>query len=177
MQQPDDPVVDIHTLRRDLYLLASLLLADKQMAEMKVLDTWTFSHYETEVNRLTIWLAAAMRGLLDLQRPQYEAPGAESCGEYWGDFPSGKTRALTFRQACNSMIHAKQIYPYQFSKEELDTRAGAAKRNGRKTYDGIVTIRGVHRNLQTRADVDVIAFVKIADRLTMLHGGNNHADR
>ena len=60
-----------------------------------------------------MWIATAMRGLLDLLDREKDDFSNRYCGEYAADLESGTETALTFRQACNSVIHAKEILPYR----------------------------------------------------------------
>lgn len=67
MDNQNKPIVDVLTVRRDLYFLMSLLLADKAVDEkIPSAVVWTQIFYDTEVTRLALWVATAMRSLLDL---------------------------------------------------------------------------------------------------------------
>lgn len=67
MDNHNKPIVDVLTVRRDLYFLMSLLLADKAVDEkIPSAVVWTQIFYDTEVTRLALWVATAMRSLLDL---------------------------------------------------------------------------------------------------------------
>jgi len=46
------PVVDMPTLRRDLYLVLGLLLADRAIADVPGMTRWTQTFYDSEVRRL-----------------------------------------------------------------------------------------------------------------------------
>ena len=97
MQDRDQPIVDMPTLRRDVYLLAGLLLADKKMASIRNVSDWSRDLYENEVNRFMLLVAAVARGLLDLSKES--DVGTHGCGEYWPEFRKSKRESLTFRQA------------------------------------------------------------------------------
>ena len=171
MKDKDSPIVDTLTLRKDLYFVMSLLLADKEVAKIHNVVEWTQAFHEGEVRRLMLWIAAAMRGLLDLLDDGNDEFGGQRCGEYWDDFPDGKRTALKFRQACNSVIHAKEIWPYKVSRRESNVTVMQAY------YIDRITIRGKHRRKTTRAQVDIIRFVRIADALINFFEENNNADR
>lgn len=171
MKDKDNPIVDMLTLRRDLYLVMSLLLADKEVAEVPHVVDWTKAFHEGEVRRLMLWIAAAIRGLLDLPDEGKDEFGGQRCGEYWDDFPNGKKTALKFRQACNSVIHAKEIWPYKVSRQESNATITQAY------YIDRITIRGKHRRKTTRAQIDIIKFVRIADALINSLEENSDADR
>ena len=119
MRNTDTPVIDILTLRRDLYFVMSLLLADKQTAKVPGVTVWTRAFHEYEVGRLMLWVATAIRGLLDLRDEKEDKFSNQNCGEYWADYEGGEKTALAFRQACNSVIHAKEILPYKAPQREI----------------------------------------------------------
>lgn len=167
MKDKDNPIVDMLTLRRDLYFVMSLLLADKEVAKVHSVVDWTEVFHEDEVRRLMLWIAAATRGLLDLLDERKDAFGGQRCGEYWADFESGEIAGLEFRQACNSVIHAKEILPYRAPKQE-------SKRTVKRVYTDRLTVRGTHKGKTTRAQLDIIQFVRIADTLiNSFEEGNN----
>jgi len=164
------PIVDVPTLRRDLYLVLGLLLADRAIADAPGMTAWTQTFYDTEVRRLMLWVATALRNLLDHQ------PGAFNrarCGEYWPDFPNRKKEALTFRRACNAVIHAREILPFEAPWSPLeDTEA-----NIKRVYTDCMTIRSINRGKITRAHLDIMRFVEIANAvIDSLPEGSDHAD-
>ncbi len=168
MQDTDYPIVDMLTLRRDLYLVMSLLLADKKVTKVKHVTDWTQGLYENEARRLMLWVATAVRGLLNL--PVQKDIQEQGCGEYYADFPNGEKELLTFRQACNSVIHAKEILLYKVPQRD-------SKRTVKHTYMDRITIRSSHRNKTTRAQLDIIRFVQIADLLINSFEEDDHANR
>ena len=171
MKDKDSPIVDMLTLRKDIYLVMSLLLADREMAKVQNAVVWTKVFHESEIRRLMLWIATAMRGLLDLLDEERDDFGGQRCGEYWDDFPNGKKTALKFRQACNSVIHAKEIWPYKVSRQESNATITQAY------YIDRITIRGKHRRKTTRAQIDIIKFIRIADALINSLEENSDADR
>jgi len=172
MDDSDKPIIDMLTLRRDLYFVMSLLLADKEVGKVKGVVDWTQDIYENEVRRLLLWIAAAVRGLLDLQGGSHieKMP----CGEYWPDFSEVSIEGrqqLTFRQACNSIIHAKTILNYKVQEQELDETV-------RRTYDDRITVKGIHKSKNTHAQLDIVRFVQIAHTLiNVFEEGSRHANR
>ena len=175
MFETDKPIISLLTLRRDLYLVTSLLLADKEVAKMPKMTAWTQDFYSGEVKRLMLWVATAARSLLDTP----DAPnkrgdgkgwfGEKRCGEYWADFPDGAKCPLEFRQACNSVIHANVILPYR-----VPLRGPA--RSIKQVYANRVTVQGIHRNRTTRAYLDVVRFVKIANAMLNFFEEKDHAN-
>ena len=164
MIETDKPIVDMLALRRDLYLVMSLLLADKEVAKVENAIDWTRDFYDNEVRRILLWVAAAARSLLDTpddmnkRGGRKEGFGEKTCGEYWADFPKGKERPLEFRQACNSVIHAKMILNYKIPEDEVDQTAV-------QRYEDRITIKGTHRGKTTHAELDIVEFVQIANTL------------
>ena len=124
------------------------------------------------MKKLVLWIAVAMRSLLDLQDKSIRFDNERCCGEYWADFEKNKDKVakLTLRQACNSVIHAKEILPYRLPSRDSEGMA-------EQFYVDRITIRGVHRGKNTRAQLDIIEFVKIANTVINSFQENNHADR
>ena len=62
----DVPVVNVAALRRDIYRLVVLLLADERVAEVAAFRDLadSESNHESEVSRLLIWVSIACRQLL-----------------------------------------------------------------------------------------------------------------
>ena len=170
MRDRDSPIINMLTLRRDLYFVLSLLLADKNVAEVPDVVVWTKTFHEDEVRRLIFWIAAAMRGLLDLLDREKDDFSNRACGEYWPDLENDTETALTFRQACNSVIHAKEILPY---KLPLPGSEGTIK----QIYSDRITIRSARGKKKTHAELDIIEYVQIADALMILFEDDDHADR
>ena len=169
MKDTDAPIVDMATLRRDLYFVMSLLLADKKLAKVSDVASWTQNFHETEVRRLMLWVAVALRGLLDLLKKEEEELFREKyCGEYWPDFPAGTEEPLGFRQACNSVIHAKEILLYLVPEQETEEMP-------KRVYIDRITVRGQNKKKTTRAQLDIIKFAQIADTLINFSGGD-HVD-
>ncbi len=170
MRSTDNPIVDMLTLRKDLYLVMSLLLADREVAKVQNVVVWTQVFHENETRRLMLWVATAVRGLLDLLEERKDNFSMQNCGEYWSDFSKNSEYPLTFRHACNSVIHAKEILPYRAPKQD-------SKKKVERVYTDRITIRSTHRRKTTRAQIDIIRFVQIAYELSTLFEENGHADR
>lgn len=162
------PIVDMPTLRRDLYLVMGLLLADRAIADAPGMTRWTQVFYDNEVRRLMLWVATAMHNLLDHQEG---ALSRARCGEYWADFPNRKKEPLTFRRACNAVIHAREILPYEAPWHR------APKPSAKRVYTDRLTIRSINRGRNTRAHLDIIKFVEIANAvIDSFPEDSDHAD-
>ena len=145
----NDPIINVSSYLRDLYQLIVLLLADEKVAADTRFRELSETNHDTEVNRLLIWIATATRQFLDLKR---RSIGDAPCGRYWDIFPAPDGDAgatpLRFRQACNIVIHAVEIIPY-------DPDFGY--------HRGTITIRGRRRGrsrLANRAMLDFDRFAK-----------------
>lgn len=158
----DKPIIDVSTLRRDLYLVMGLLLADGKINEVPNMTDWTQVFYENEVGRLMLWVATATRSLLDGMEHNKESFNKKRCGEYWTDFPRGAKEPLTFRRACNSVIHAEEILPYKSPRKDPSPRL---ETNVKQVYIDRITVRSPNRGKHTRAHLDIIKFVQIANAI------------
>jgi len=170
----DKPIIDMSTLRRDLYLVMGLLLADREITKVPDMTDWTQTFYENEVGRLMLWVATAMRGLLDGMEHKKESFNKKRCGEYWPDFPRGAKEPLTFRRACNSVIHAEEILPYKSPRKDPSRKL---KTNVKQVYIDRITVRSANRGKNTRAHLDIIKFVQIANAvINSSQEESDHAD-
>ena len=158
-EHDDPPVVNVAALRRDIYRLIVLLLADERVTEVEAFRDLadSESNHESEVSRLLIWIAIATRQLLDIKEHR---TSERTCGRFCRDYPRDAWRDLTFRTACNAVIHAVEIIPYDLPEDEVDQR-------DRARYTGTITIRGRGRRkrMSTRAVVD---FRQFAEYCTVL---------
>jgi len=159
--KPDKPIIDMSTLRRDLYLVMGLLLADRAITKVPDMTDWTQTFYENEVGRLMLWVATAMRGLLDGMERNKESFNKKRCGEYWPSFPGAK-EPLTFRRACNAVIHAEEILSYKSPRKDPSPKR---KTNVKQVYIDRVTVRSPNRGKYTRAHLDIIKFMQIANAI------------
>lgn len=151
----DVPLIDVAGLRRDLYRLVVLLLADESVAEVDAFRDLADAHHEAEVNRLLIWVAIAVRQLLDIN----DATAKQACGQLWPDLRNATSKDLTFREACNKIIHAVEIVPYRLG-DDPGTIPDRAR------YDGTITIRGRWHGKSTRADVNFQRFGEYCTELS-----------
>ena len=77
---------------------------------------------------------------------------------------------MTFRQACNSVIHAKEILPYRVP---LPGSEGTIK----QIYSDRITIRSTHGKKKTHALLDIMEFVQTTDTLMVLFEEDDRANR
>ena len=149
------PLIDVEGLRRDLYRLIALLLADERVDDVDAFRELADVHHETEVNRLLIWVAIAVRQLLDLD----DTTARQACGQLWPDLRRAASQDLTFRDACNKIIHAVEIVPYRLGGDPATIPA-------RARYDGTITIRGRWRGNNTHTHVDFRQFAEYCTELS-----------
>ena len=148
--QHTDALIDVAALRGDVYRLAALLYAERSVTEIEALRMLLDDHHDREVNRLLIWVAIASRQLLDIDG----STESERCGRIYRGSSGEKWSDLSFRHACNTVIHAVEIIPYDPDDiEEGESRA---------CYNGRIAIRGKGRG--KGADIRaVIEFEKFAE--------------
>ena len=113
------------------------------MAKAEAMAAWTDVFYENEVRRLMLWVSIAVRGLPDLLEEKEDRFSKKHCGEYWADFKAGKKAPLTFRQACNSSVHAKEILTYRSMQRESSKAIKCV-------YVDRMTVHGIHKNKPSR---------------------------
>ena len=84
----DAPVISVAALRRDIYRLIVLLLADEKVAEVAAFRDLadSDSNHESEVTRLLIWAAIACRQLLDIKEHDM---AEKTCGRFAETIPAG----------------------------------------------------------------------------------------
>ena len=148
--QHTDALIDVAALRGDVYRLAVLLYAERSVTEIEALRMLSDDHHDREVNRLLIWVAIASRQLLDIDGSTASA----RCGRICWDYPGGEWKDLSFRNACNSAIHAVEIIPYDPRKFKVGPH--------RACYDGKITILGQGRRKGVRTRT-VLEFERFAE--------------
>ena len=150
------PLIDVRALRSDLYRLVVLLLADRNVAEVDAFRELADAHHEAEVNRLLIWVAIAVRQLLDIDTTR----AGQTCGRLWPDLHDPTSaRDLTFRDACNKIIHAVEIVPYGLGNDPATIPE-------RARFEGNITIRGSLRGKNTHAVIDFRRFAEYCAALS-----------
>lgn len=170
---PDSPIINIETFRRDVYLLTALLLADEQIGNIANIKNAANDYYESEVNRLLVLISVSARQFIDRDEniDQKIDTECDNCGKYWQDPDKRKdAKRLIFRQACNSIIHAEEIIAYDMVNDSTDS----SPKKG--FYAGTITIRGKRNNYKcgkrytskTRAELDGVEFAKYCIVLTDL---------
>lgn len=152
----DAPVVSVAALRRDIYRLIVLLLADERVAEVAAFRDLadSESNHESEVSRLLIWISIACRQLLNIKEHR---TAAKTCGRFCRDYPRVPSKDLTFVAACSAIIHAVEILPFEPPEDDAEIPA-----RGRYSYNGTITVRGRGRGnrLSTRAVVNFPQFAE-----------------
>lgn len=119
----DDPIVNVGILQRDAYLLGALLLADRQIAENTAIREVSNSHFEGEVNRLLVLTAVLSRQLMELDKLRgNDEIARRPCGQRRFEPTVGdptEWESLSFRDACNSIIHTSEIEPYSPADDDV----------------------------------------------------------
>ena len=156
-QKPPPPIINIAVFRRDVYFLAALLLADKQIARLDQVKDAAKEHFDGEVNRLLVLVSVSARHLMDIQAESAQIAGetaAAVCGEYWENYPKSKSLPLHFRKACNGVIHAEEIAPYAVHKP------AASGKSGRVFYTDRIVVRSKKDGKNARAELNGEKFAK-----------------
>jgi hypothetical protein len=107
-------VFDPAPFAQDLYRLVCLVLADKPVAKLGPdyfhLHQIKVGFVRAEVTRILISIAVALRIRFDQQDPKtLHELNRTDCGKLYETWPGRKNKVLTLREACNKIIHAKQI--------------------------------------------------------------------
>ncbi|MEL6711251.1 MAG: hypothetical protein AAFP10_01715 [Pseudomonadota bacterium] len=152
LTDPQIPLSSISAYRLDLYRLLTLLLADKQIASDPLFCTLGQHHFDHEVDRLLILIAAMTRRLLDNTGSTIRR---SVCGRFWRHYPKQqKTYDLDLHHACSMIIHASNIvtksfdYYYHYEDQLSITKKEAY-------FEDTIIITGEKKQ---RAEMDVKAF-------------------
>ena len=172
MSNSDIPNINVVSLREDVYRLVCMLLADEKVSAQPLFQEAAADIHEKEVNRLLIWIAIAARQLLEIDQTDEE----QSCGILWNDFPDGTKETLTFRKACDKIIHANEIIAYPIPYDPIpDESSVTTGESPLRHYAGTITIRTTasKRYKASRCELDFETFAgycfRIAERFTEEH--------
>lgn len=164
MSNSDIPNINVVSLREDIYRLVCMLLADEKVSARPLFQEAAADIHEWEVNRLLIWTAIAVRQLLEINHTDEEHP----CGILWNDFPNGTKETLTFRKACDKLIHANEIIAYPIPYDPIsDESSDKAGESSLRHYEGTITIRTTAstRYKASRCELDFETFAGYCFRL------------
>ena len=114
-----------------------MLLADGKVSAHPLFQEAAADIHEKEVNRLLIWVAIAVRQLLAIDQTDEE----QSCGILWNDFPDGTKDTLTFRKACDKIIHANEIIACRITYDPIpDDPDESSVKTGESPLQGDFTL-------------------------------------
>lgn len=150
-----DPAV----VRRELWQLLLIFLADRPLMALvekearggQTLDGLHNEFCEDEITRILMNSAITLRVLDD--RDSGTLQRVEPCGELQ---TRGQTEALTFREACNKIVHATRV---NFDIERLDGRPLDRPSTEPTFMNPKIYLYGVRQGAEWRAMLDVIAYV------------------
>jgi hypothetical protein len=169
--QPQGHQFDPGPVLLDLHRLLCAVLADPRVAKL-VLDEfdpiWALrqEHLRTEVTRIMVSSAVALRIVFDRENPKIFKKLKTDCGKLYPDWAGKKQKvALSLREACNKIIHATEIrFDVVSPRGHLPHYPGSYIRPQLYLY-------GKKDKLEWRAKLSLIDFVKQAARvLLMAHG-------
>lgn len=147
-------------LNHQLYLLACMVHASaafEQLGKHPIKDLRQ-QFQETEIGRLLLTIAAAVRNAMDQNpsRAEYWLQGVDDNVGMLELLKEGKKSALNFREACNKLIHCLSInFDYAADKP----RRGMA-------LDPFVHLYGFRGDREWKATIDINRFVDVAAQLT-----------
>ena len=157
--------IDTITLEREVYWLATVFAASSTLHQLapdeddNELDKLRLHFEISEASRLLISVGVMIRNLMDAKSPEMLELYIRKKDMIVGHYTIGKKRRkkeLTFREACNKLIHALRI--------NFDMAGRNKKKLGYlrpKVY-----LYGEFRDEGWRAVLDVTKFIKIAYRLS-----------
>ncbi|TKJ38641.1 MAG: hypothetical protein CEE38_02760 [Planctomycetes bacterium B3_Pla] len=157
--------IETITLEREVYWLAAVFAASSTLHRLapdeddNELDKLRLHFEISEASRLLISVAVMLRNLMDAQSSEMLELSIRKMDMIVGHYTIGKKRRkkdLTFREACNKLIHALHI---NFDMAGMNKKKLCYLRP--KVY-----LYGDFRDEDWRAVVDVTKFIKIAYRLS-----------
>ncbi|MEM6405229.1 MAG: hypothetical protein AAF669_01340 [Pseudomonadota bacterium] len=161
LTDPQIPLSSISAYRLDLYRLLTLLLADKQIASDPLFCTLGQHHFDHEVDRLLILIAAMTRRLLDNTGSTIRR---SVCGRFWRHYPKQqKTYDLDLHHACSMIIHASNIVTKSFDYYYHDKDDEYKSDKSILYFEDFITITG---QKQQRAEIDIKKFVHFCIELS-----------
>jgi hypothetical protein len=137
------------------------VLADRQVANRTLtsdaIRSLQETHLRPEIGRILISCAAGLRILFDARPAIKGWIDRSDCGKLYRDWPSdeSKVEKLTLREACNKIIHAKQI---RF--DEVVPNAAANPDNEGVYLRPYLYLYGSKNRHEWRAVLSIIDFAK-----------------
>jgi hypothetical protein len=114
-QSPTEPSLhfDPGPLALDLYRLLSSYLSDQRMMKLgndsSALSTLRDDYLYSETLRILISSAAGLHIAADQYGAAFDSLASMNCGVLWPQWPKRKQAPLPLREACNKIIHAKDM--------------------------------------------------------------------
>lgn len=165
-------VFDTLNMRRQLWLLLTVFLADRAYAEITE-DEWFADGYrqhllglnsdfaDQAITECLLGVATSLRVIDD--RDGDVLTRLPPCGVLWNDLPTDENIPLTLREACNKIIHARRL---NFDIERLDGHALGAHPIDSPTYmRPFIHLYGTHRTRDWKAMLDIVAFARASAQI------------
>lgn len=158
------PVLDILLFQRDVYLLLAMMLADEAISEISEFQDIATDNYENEVKRLLVLTAVSARQLMESTKNKTKK---KICGKLHTHDDSEQTvlSKLIFWKACNSIIHAKDIIPY----DDIAQNASEEKIPERRCYKGTITVHSQYQGKREVAEINGQDYAKYCIMLGKEH--------
>jgi hypothetical protein len=144
----------------DLYRLLSLMLGDKQLAEMEdgsiTIQMLRERYVCSELIRILTSTAIALRILFDQHEEQLGEVSKRPCGRLFPDWPKkDPAEDLTLREACNKIIHATKV-----RHNVVDPDPGYNPDQIGVYLRPFLHLYGTRDNRDWKADLSIIEFAK-----------------
>lgn len=158
---PEEAVTETDISDRWLYMLGCIFFASPGFGSGAYRYEFNYDlrlrFQEAEANTLLVSIAAAVRRrtelLDDFERSQIAQVAPASVGSLVKDIRQKERSVdLSFREACNKIIHAKQI---KFDYDERTCRRGGV-------LNPTVHCYGTHGKLEWKASIQIYSFIKAA---------------
>jgi hypothetical protein len=166
---------DTGPIRRDLWRLLVIFLADRQFAIITEQEFFADGHEQLllalssefaddEISRILLSSAIALRVIDDREGGVLER--FADCGELQADVEAERVEPLSLREACNKIVHAEQV---NSDVERLD--GGPVDRPGMSPtfINPLLYLYGSHNRMRWRCVLDVISFVRSAAAVLSWH--------
>lgn len=158
-------------IRRDLWLLLLIFLADQRYAELTEDEFYEDGYAqpllglnsefsEDETTRILLSSAIALRAIDD--RDGGVLGRLRPCGELQPDVTVESVETLNMREACNKIVHTEMMH---FDIERLDGGPIADRTMAPNFVQPTLYLYGTHRQARWRVVLDVIAYVREAVRV------------
>ena len=162
---PTALLIDRALIYASLYELSAVIFGSEGLARQSTgesrdeFDELRIRHEVGQATKLLIEAAVVMRNLMDGERwpldviheMRTERRPERTVGTI--RLPSGESKALSFREACNKLIHAKRV---SFGMRDLPSKT--------PYFDGTAELHGSLKDQEWVVELDLSDFIRMAVR-------------